>query len=92
MGVIAFDTRYLAHDVLYATSCLRISLRTDPPLTIKKVVGAGDLGAITNDLILTPIETGANAINLKRNPITYQSWDFFIVWHNVPYLLLSRLS
>ena len=86
MGVIAFDTRYLAHNVLNPASCLGVSLRTDPPLTIKKVVGAGDLGAVTDDLILTPIETGANAITLKRNPITYQSWDFFIVWHNVPSL------
>ena len=69
--LIAFNARYLAHNVLNPASRLRISLRTDPPLTIKKVVGAGDLGAITNDLILTPIETGANAITLERSPITY---------------------
>ena len=84
---MGFNARYLAHNVLNPTSRLGVSLRTDPPLTIKEVVGASNLGAITNDLVFTPIETGANAITLERRSITYQSWDFFIVWHNVPYLL-----
>ena len=83
---MGFDARYLAHNVLYATSGLRVSVGTDPPLTIEKVISASNLGAITDDLILTPIETGANAATLERSPITYQSWDFFIVWHDVPSL------
>ena len=84
LRVLALNARYLAHNVLYAASGFGISLRTDPPLTIEKVVGASNLGAITNDLILTSIKTSTNAITLERNPIAYQSWDFFIVWHDVP--------
>ena len=84
---MGFDTRYLAYDVLNPASCLRVSLRTDPPLTIKEVVGAGDLSAVTNDLVFTSLKTGANAITLERRSITYQSWYLFIVWHDVPYLL-----
>ena len=84
--LIALNARYLAHDVLNPASRLGVSLRTDPPLTIKEVVGASNLGAITNDLVFTPIETGANAITLERRSITYQSWYLFIVWHDVPSL------
>ena len=69
--LMGFNARYLAHNVLDSASCLGISLRTNPPFTIEEVVGAGDLGAITDDLILTPLKTGANAIPLERNPITY---------------------
>ena len=71
MGVIAFDTRYLAHNVLNPTSGLRISLRTDPPFTIEKVVGAGDLSAVAHNLVFAPVETSANAVTLERNSITY---------------------
>ena len=86
MGVIAFDTRYLAHNVLYTASCLGVSLRTDPPLTIEKIIGAGDLGAVAHNLVFTPVKMGANAIPLERRSITYQSWYLFIVWHDVPSL------
>ena len=86
MGVIAFDARYLAHDVLNPASRLGISLRTDPPLTIEKVVGAGDLSAIAHYLVFTPVKMGANAIPSEWCSITYQSWYLFIVWHDVAFL------
>ena len=81
---MAFSTRYLAHDILDTASCLGVSLRTNPPLTIEEVVGASNLGAITNNLVFAPIKTGANAATLERNSLAYQSWDFFIVCHDVP--------
>jgi len=63
--LMGFNARYLAHNVLNPACCLRISLRTNPPLTIEKVVGASDFGAIADNLVFTPIETGANAATLK---------------------------
>ena len=65
------SARYLAYDVLNPTSCLGVSLRTDPPLTIEEVIGAGDLSAVAHYLVFTPVEMGANAIALERNPIAY---------------------
>ena len=84
--LIGFDTRYLAYNVLNPTSCLGVSLRTDPPFTIEEVAGAGNLGAVAHNLVFTPVKMGANAIPLERRSITYQSWYLFIVWHDVPSL------
>ena len=71
MGVIAFDARYLAHDVLDTASCLGVSLRTNPPLTIEEVIGAGNLGAVAHNLVFAPVEMGANAVTLEWHAVTY---------------------